>query len=628
MAMGSREWRAWLADWTRRYLDWGADGMYYDQLNATYPNGRLYPDFDTYGCWMPATLDTIAKIRRASRAKDPYYTSSGEICNDVYGQQLDLHMTSGVWNRLEFYRYCLPRQLLIDGAWNGGLSPGLGGAARTKFIWQVGARFDHVPEDQRLLPLRRAVKSLLYDATFRDTVGIVLRDAAGNPLAPEYSYTADRWQNAPVQGASARWFLIRRDGQRGAIVNLLTVPVQKGATCAIRTGEFGPVASALAVTIDGAWLPIAGRQDGDAFTFSVPETECSSVVLADKMAPLVEWSIDPAAAPGARRALTLKLTNPNAELLTGSARLRLPDEWKAPKVVQFSPIRSGQSQTLTLPLTVPVNARKGRTDLWCDIVTPAGNFSAYSLLVVNDPVVADFRGHPGSYHLWLKNLLAEPLRGTVRVAGRDGLRASAPAEFTLPPEAEVRLPVDVSGHDKLREISEVSATVTIGRQTLQLVRGVMPTVPNGDFESDGAGDRKPDWWMCRKVADEWAYERLHLAEGSHGGKFCLQLDPPQPGEKFTRAYPVHGAFRFGARYRVSVWIKSESTAGVWACVAVPLPAWKQYVLGAGQTGSGWRQFSTEFVQGDGPAAFVSLYNESSAAAFFDDLTIEEMGTKP
>ena len=185
-----------------------------------------------------------------------------------------------------------------------------------------------------------------------------------------------------------------------------------------------------------------------------------------------------------------------------------------------SSVRSAAGDRKTgLAVTVPVKARKGRTDIWCDIVTPVGNFSAYSLFVVNDPVMADFRGHPGSYHLWLKNLLTEPLRGSVRVApGRDGLRVS-PAELTLPPEAEVRLPVDVSGQDKLREISEVSATVTIGRQTLQLVRGVMPTVPNGDFESDGAGDRKPDWWMCRKVGDEWAYERLHLAEGSHGGKY-------------------------------------------------------------------------------------------------------------
>ncbi len=50
--------------------------------------------------------------------------SAGPGCNDVYGQYLDLHMTSGVFNRLEFYRYCNPEHLLIDGGWNGGTASG------------------------------------------------------------------------------------------------------------------------------------------------------------------------------------------------------------------------------------------------------------------------------------------------------------------------------------------------------------------------------------------------------------------------------------------------------------------------------------------------------------------------
>ena len=73
-----------------------------------------------------------------------------------------------------------------------------------------------------------------------------------------------------------------------------------------------------------------------------------------------------------------------------------------------------------------------------------------------------------------------------------------------------------------------------------------------------------------------------LPKDAHGGKYCLQLDPPQKGEKFIRAYPVHGAFRSGARYRVSVWIKSASPTGVYANIG-------GQVLGAGQTGPGWKR---------------------------------------
>jgi hypothetical protein len=128
MAMPSQEWRAWLYDWTRRYLAWGTDGMYYDQFNMIYGNGRLYPEFHTYGSWAPAELEVFSRMKRDGRATNPYFTSSGEVCNDVYGQYLDLHMTSGVWNRLDIWSYCNPHQILIDGAWNGGLADDTGHA--------------------------------------------------------------------------------------------------------------------------------------------------------------------------------------------------------------------------------------------------------------------------------------------------------------------------------------------------------------------------------------------------------------------------------------------------------------------------------------------------------------------
>ena len=217
-------------------------------------------------------------------------------------------MTSGVWNRHDFFLYCLPHQLTADGNNNGGLSSDVaGGLDRLRFIWQVGSRFDgnlpntHGKGEERLrhlLALRRAVKSQLYNATFRDTVGLTVRDAAGKRLLPEYPCKLGKWQNAPVKGTIGRWFVVDQDGQRGAIVNLINAPVQKGATCAISTKEFGPVASALAVTFEGTWLPVTGRQGGDVYTFPIAESECSSVILCGRLAPLVEWEIEPACAPG------------------------------------------------------------------------------------------------------------------------------------------------------------------------------------------------------------------------------------------------------------------------------------------------------------------------------------------
>jgi hypothetical protein len=285
--------------------------------------------------------------------------------------------------------------------------------------------------------------------------------------------------------------------------------------------------------------------------------------------------------------------------------------------VPFGPIASGQTQSLTIPLHIPEDAAKGRTDIWCDVATPSGNFAAYNLLVVNDPVIADFRGNPGDYHLWLKNLTAASRTVTISVQGQAGLTASAPATVTLPPDSETNVPVDVKGQDKIPEISEISASIMVGSQKIDVVRGVLPTVPNRDFEMDGAGDLKPDWWMCRNgIDDGWAYERMHLASGAHGGKYCLHVDPPQAKEKFIYAYPVSSAFRPGAHYRVSVWIKSASATGVYAQINAQ--------LGSGQTGPEWKQFTTEFTCGPSPSVYIALRNESSSPAFFDDIEIEEV----
>ncbi len=629
MAMGSREWREWLYDWTARYLDWGTDGMYYDQFNMIYGNGQLYPNFDTYGCWMPATLEVFSRIKRDSRAKDPYYTASGEVCNDVYGQYLDLHMTSGVWNRLEFYTYCNPNQILIDGAWNGGLGTWWGGPERRRFIWQCGARFENWT-DPDFLYLRRAVKSLLYDAVFRDTVGLVVRDAQGRVLEPERVPPGPDGKpqvdpnTGPYRGVIGRWFLFKQGAQSAALVNLINAPVRAGATCTLSTKEFGPVTSAVAWTLDRKQFVVKGTQKGDTYTFPVPEAECSSVVLvAGRVRPLVEWSLsDRAAAPGVIRRFLLHITNPNAAPMSGSIRLRLPQGWPAPPEVRFGPLAPGASAETSVAFQVPPNAEKGRRDLWCDVTGDGLTFSAYEFISVNDPVLVDFRGNPGTYHVWVRNLTTQPLTGTVEVSAPAPLQVSCAREFDLPAEGEARIPVTVEGRLALREISEMSARVTIAGQTYEVVRGVMPHIPNADFESDSAGDMKPDWWMGRKVRDEWAYERLHLSTEAHSGKYSLLLDPPQAGEQFIRAYPTNGCWTPKTKYRVSVWIKCAAKEGVYVEIGGRR-------LGAGQTGPEWQQFAMEFTTGDnvlsGGWVGCSLINSSDQPAYFDDLVVEEVG---
>ena len=629
MAMGSKEWRDWLYDWTQRYLTWGTDGMYYDQFNMIYGNGRLYPDFPTYGCWAPATLEVFSRMKKDSLARNPYYTASGEFCDDVYGQYVDLHMTSGVWNRLDIWYYCNPHQILIDGAWNGGLAEVYGGYERERFIWQCGARFEHMagpkdnPEEWKanLMALRRAVKCLVYDADFRDTVGISLKSAEGKPLGPE-PFQVGALDSGPFRGVSGRWFLFKQPGQSGAVVNLINYPTQPGALCSFSTKETGPVTSAMAFTLDGKRFLVKGTQKGDTYTFPVPEAECSSVVLvAGKLRPIVAWSLAGPTTGGGHLPLTLKISNPTAAPLSGAAALRLPKGWAAPAPAKWGPVNPGATTEVQVSVSIPINAAKGRADVWCDVTAGGLTFSTYSFITVNDPVLVDFRGNPGSYHIWLKNLTSKPLSGTLLVTFPKALSVSHPDRFDLPPEAEVKVPVDVSGNEKLAEIAEMQAHVTVAGQGTDVVRAVMPVIANGAFEMDGAGDLKPDWWMCRKLADAWSYERIHLSPEAHGGKYALMLDPPQEGEKFIRAYPENGCWKPNTKYRLSVWIKAESDKGVYLNVA-------GRVLGNGQTGAEWKQFTGELTTSADPnsGGWVGAwaYNESPGKAWFDDIVIEEV----
>ena len=652
MAIASREWRDWLAYWTRQYRHFGTDGMYYDQFNMIYGNGWLYEDYpDSYGSWANGVLDSFSKIKDESKKENPYWASVGEFCNDVYGQRLDLHMVSGVFNSLEFFRYTIPDQILLDGSWNGGFGHG-GGWERERFIWQIGARFQemagNVPNDPdrkwvaSILKLRRAVKSLIYDATFKDTAALSLDDASGKALTlGETNLVKDwstmvawavEWRPAQIRGVSARWFLFKKDGQSGAVVNCINAIPTGDATnlmfaqkadafVTVSTKEIGPITSAWAWLLDGSVGAVDGKQKGDAYSFKVPASELSSVVLSHSLRPVVEWSFDNVTACGATRQFKIKVTNVNASQLKGKAVLDLHKSWKAPDAVSFGPLESGKSVELSIPVTVPKDATLGRHDVWCHVKTKAGDFAAYHFAVVNQPVLVEFMGNPGTYQLRFRNLTEAPFSASVKLSAPTPLKAECAGQIAIPPTNTVTLPVTVTGQDQLREISEMSAEISIGQVSKRLVRAVMPTVPNGDFEMDTAGDLKPDWWMCRTDRDSFAYDKMNLSTNAHGGKYCLRLDPPAKDQQFIYAFPENYCMKAGAivKYRISCWIKSKATEGVYVGLG------ENFKLGNGKTSDEWQEFSVEQrIYSGAVGVRWMLINKSSEPAFFDDFKVEEL----
>ena len=671
MAHQSAAWRNWILYWSKRMNQWGMDGMYYDQCNLSGSKGWLYPGYDdSYGSSLRARRDLLRQVRDDNHRDNPYFTLAGEGVHDVISQNLDLPMTSSIFPNLDIYLYCNPGAILLDGSWNGAYN-WTGKFERMRAIWQVGARFEHmVTRDnqqgiddfgQQILRLRRAVKCLIYDGVFRDTVGLKIKDKDGSTIGPE------PMSPMPVRGVFGRWFRIDKDGQRGAVINMINLvsspdspapgkikdkwinlpetakpkPVA-GAVASICTKEFGPVKAAVAWTLEGETIILDGKQEGDYYSFPVPESEMSTVVLSNKLAPVVEWGMDNVAAIGMTSDLKLKITNVDSGPLGGVLELLPPKGWPAGKALSFSPIEMGKRVELTVPVTVPEDFKNGRYDIRCRVKTDMGSFTTYNFMAVNDPVLVEFRGDPGTYHLWYKNLTDKPFVAKQRVSfSPAGLSVVVAEDADIPPLAEVKVQVLVKGQEKLAEISDMEVTTSLrakdaswfrimskGKE-LQLVRGIIPAVSNGGFEQDSANDHTPDWWICYEqfvgggARDQYgiAQDRMSLDDKNpHSGKNCLRIDGVGEGVALHRASMANGTLVNGARYRVSVWIRTKATDGV-------MVQYAGQTLGKGKTGGDeWKNFTGEFIgksyYGDRSPAW--LVNTSKEPAYFDDLVVEEL----
>jgi hypothetical protein len=165
-----------------------------------------------------------------------------------------------------------------------------------------------------------------------------------------------------------------------------------------------------------------------------------------------------------------------------------------------------------------------------------------------------------------------------------------------------------------------SASGIFSAAAVALVHGVMPTVPNGDFERDTAGDGKPDGWMGRGKGDAWDIDHIHLDRGGPSGLRCLCVEASDDPAKFVRAYNVQGAIRPGTKYRLSDWIKRADPRGE---VCIRFSGLGQQLLRTTATG---RWVYLEAVVTSGPKAgpnVVSCFNSSRGPAWFDQIKVEE-----
>lgn len=607
------------ADWVKLY---GADGMYYDQLSCVNNGcGSLEHGHNDYGVWGWSAATDLGRITADMRKVNPHFVTSGEGCNDLIGQAVTFHMTSGVWNRLEIFRYCFPEQILLDGGWNGGAWQG---DDRWRYIWMTGARFEGLPDTpfcNQLQALRRKVSQLIYPARFMDTVGLTLKQGT-QPVANPPQGTDNGVEIAPVKGPQAKWFLLTTPS-RGAIINVIqeprsAQPKMKPLFVSVPTAAFGPVKAAWVLYRDGTIERAEGEEIDGQYTFAAPvDDPACTVLLVNQVGPQVmNLDLPFAAAPGAKMTGTATFTH------YGTAPAKVNLRWLASAgwvgtagTVELQP---GETKSAPVSLTLPVNTVPNRYDL--TLVTEAdGAKGEYPHWVTATSAlwVRLTRDPKGPIKAVVFNRSDKPLTGALAFTAPKGTTVDSPKlPFTAPAWGKTEVTVTVRGLEPLQIPMHLLAAATAGTETTARSLMLYPPAPNGQFENDSAGDSHPDFWFIWGTGDERKFNDRGVLDTKEPylGKTSLRLDPhPEPG-KALWAMPIVSTFEVGKKYRVCVAVRTTADED------------KPYVqvntlrLSGGAPGK-WTLLQGVFTctSQNGP---IQLVNPSRNPVWFDGLTIE------
>lgn len=651
--VASPTWQAHQREGARLWDMYGADGMYYDQISVNNPVCSLDPRYNStgdFGSWTRVSLETLGRITRELSQDNPHFVTSGELANDVIGQELTFHMTSGVYNHIELLRYCMPEQGILDGGWNGGVNDWTGGAERWRYIWMTGARFEGLHDTEyntRLLALRRKVRSLLYAAEVMDTVGLELTSegkrlpnppsAAGlsamglvaggmNTGGTARSFAPAGVEAAVVKGPQAKWFLLA-EPNRGAIVNVIQDPPAGGAapplTISVPTSRFGPVKAAWALHLDGSVASVAGEEAGGRYAFALAgEHKATSVLLVNRVGPVIEDVDLPfAASPGARMTGEATVTNYGARRVAGGLSWDLPRRWTAPDTA-FS-LDPAETKTVQVALRV---ARSAARDRRYDLTLRSeggGRATLPHWITIGEPLwIRLFRSSDGDVVATVFNRSDRPQSGQLAFSGEGGVQVGTPSlPFAVEPWSRTEVRLSISGMEPLRSSARVKAEARVGRRVIAgRSLTLYPPVPNGGFENDTAGDGLPDWWFTRDERDHKHYSRMGKIDrrDPYRGRNCLRLEAnPEKGGRFLKAEPMV-RFLDKGRYRIRCAIRKTAPGDD---VAFQVGDQQLKTDRAGE----WAVVEKEWTfDGNFWAFNVQVINWSRNPAWFDELSIERM----
>jgi hypothetical protein len=321
-----------------------------------------------------------------------------------------------------------------------------------------------------------------------------------------------------------------------------------------------------------------------------------------------------AAAPGSTVSGTATFTHYGAAPASVKLSWQGPAGWTGnTAAVTLNP---GETKSAPVKVTLPATAARDRYDL--TLVTEAeGATGQYPHWIsATSPLwVRLLRNPDGSVAATVYNRSDQPLAGTLAVTPPKGITVENPSQpFSAPAWGKAELTVKIAGIEPLQAPVHLVATATAGKLTARRLLMLNVPVPNGHFETDSAGDGRPDWWVAwgagdsRDVADRLALD----PKDPYFGQYSLRIDPVAEAGKFVRATPIAFRLDTGKKYRVRVAIRTTAAEdqpyveiGGRRLTAPPEPG-KWNILEATCTGSG----------------ALNLVNPSRHPVWFDALTVE------
>lgn len=606
-------------EWSDRDLYWAtwyaqnlmADGIYFDQLSCI--AGGL-----------KETAWNLERITMEARQHVPDFITAGEGVGEAHGRFLTFGLASAVFHRTELYRYTFPAHLLMDGRANGALAWG-GGDRRFNVVFLNGCRFDDLPDDETfrnsLLRLRLRTKQLLYQATFRDTDGVRIALPAEVPAPPPPSSTT-AWI-ARYDGIQAKRFVLNTADSKLVLVNTVNTLNAGGAQATVETREAGPIHAAWAFLWDGSLQEVPFRSVADSrVAFEIHATEQATVVLVNVCEPLLEVDMPNMLPSGGQGHATVSILNLNTNAIEGVVSWELPEGWGGAPVT-FGPIDPGQTGSVSAFFAAPPSAARQIHDLWCVANTGSGRARRYApISVVATPYVQwEFAGGH-SLRLTLQNLRAESVAGSVTIAfPNSAIVGTSEGEqtFSVPGFSEQVVTFHFTNLPQLREPIGILVRVLADSPGQVIPIRLYPAIANGDFETDLAGDGKPEYWTTYWDATlRETYPLINLDSSvKHGGHSSLRVDP-LPAERNASVWltPLATMLFPNTGYQITAYAKVPTNGSLeWH-----LPEGRTLSATGEPDADGWQLYAG--VCQTGPSAYRSqlmIGNTGATPIWIDDI---------